>query len=173
MKYWLDTELAVAFDDLTSPPEQIRHPLPLRLPRHPQLKVLWRIMLAVAVDVVNILVAPKRTPESLLHDVAVFKNPHAVIGPDPYVAIIGYASPLKRQHPATASSRLTAPNAISSAAPFLALTVQRANPMGGDGARATINRASRQMRGIRCAPVHVAPPTKAALFIANRATARA
>ncbi len=73
MRLYLDS--TVAGDDLACPSQEIFDSLPVRLTANPEFKIIWPVVRAVAVLVVDALVVVEGTAEHPLHNDPVFKPP--------------------------------------------------------------------------------------------------
>lgn len=89
MRYWLDTDSAIARDDLASPSESIGDANPLWLAHgKPQLKILIAVISAVPINVMNIFARKERSLQSLLHNMAMLKHPLVRLQANPNIAIL-------------------------------------------------------------------------------------
>lgn len=70
-----DRSGGVAVQNLPGPSYEINHALTSRLAHEPELKVLGPVVIAYAVDVVDVFARQKRTAERFLHDYSVFGHP--------------------------------------------------------------------------------------------------
>lgn len=74
-KYFIDTWLSVAGNNLSRPLSRFRHPHPVRVTANPQFKVPWRIVEFVGVFMMHLFSLNKRAAKFFLHYVTMFKYP--------------------------------------------------------------------------------------------------
>lgn len=166
MRYWFDTESAVARDDLARPGDHVFDPLPAGLASDPQFEVLLGVVQPIAVDVVDVLAGQEWPTDLLLHHQPMLVNPSTGGITDAAVPAGGhvlapeaaYASSLTGRPPAWGGHRIT-PIARGP------LVVDVAQALRPDATVALIDGTQGAVRGFGRQPVEVAAAAQPALLV--------
>lgn len=172
MRYWLDTGLSVASDDLLCPGKGVCNTNALRLAkRHPEFKVFWSVVSLVAVDVVDVLTRKKRATKLLLHHEAMFIDPPPSLITDTPIAVGGDVLAFERAN-TPAFARSATPRSSHRVTPASGtLVVNGAVPLAPNPQRAACYGTDGAVRCVGCEPVGITAPAEATLLVGDRARA--